>query len=650
MEQKSQMKLQKFKNETTQKYDSLSNKHAVIQNKYNNLCNKNKLRSINIKNKMNSLQHENNILKKNLKFLKINNKKHQKYESAIERVFTKKQIHKVLNSEKKFVHWDSESIARSITLHSLSGAAYRFMQKTNYPLPSRTCIKRWASGIELNEGINHDVLYMMEMKGNQLEPHQKLVVISWDEVYLSPRIDICKKREQVIGPYKTAQVCMVRGLFMNYKQPIYYKFDQKLTSEILIEVITELWRIGYTVVSIVTDLGGGNPQAFKDYKIGINENEQCFFIHPCDKNHKIFVFADVPHLFKLFRNHFLDDGGYTIREILEDGTVHSKVVNKKVIENIIKLEEGCELRIAHKSKPELLEVKGPSRQKVSSATKLFSKTNSRAIRWYGQENLLDYEDWEVAADVFEMMNDWFDVFNSKVNYGCSLSQAAYGKNLPKQDETLDKVTDLMKVIEFGKKDSLRPFQKGIILNNKSLKKLLEYLKEKHETEQFKISYILTNRLNQDCLENLFSIIRAMGRTNDHPSALEFEHRFKSYILGRHAEVFFSRYKNTEDDNDKSLVGLNEETKELIIQGKRSIGKDTEIPHLIDSNIKDLSPDEDNDDIIMKGIDGDDEISKSIEQDWGIEVPDELQDTSNGNFTYIFECLKFIFLYKIVFFI
>lgn len=56
---------------------------------------------------------------------------------------------------------------------------------------------------------------------------------------------------------------------------------------------------------------------------------------------------------------------------------------------------------------------------------------------------------------------------------------------------------------------LLPFQKGVILNNISLQQLLPYLQEKYRTNDFNLTYILTNRLTQDCLENLFSFLRAM---------------------------------------------------------------------------------------------------------------------------------------------
>ena len=60
----------------------------------------------------------------------------------------------------------------------------------------------------------------------------------------------------------------------------------------------------------------------------------------------------------------------------------------------------------------------------------------------------------------------------------------------------------------------------MLISIKNLKRLFEDLQE----EGF--SYFLTNRLSQDGLENFFSVIRAMGGANPHPSPAEFACRFR----------------------------------------------------------------------------------------------------------------------------
>lgn len=100
----------------------------------------------------------------------------------------------------------------------------------------------------------------------------------------------------------------------------------------------------------------------------------------------------------------------------------------------------------------------------------------------------------------------------------------------------------------GNHKSLIPFQKGILLTNKSLNELQQYVYIKYNVE-----YILTSRLNQDVVENFFSYIRGMGGQNDHPNPLDFKYRLKWYILGKNSTAVFTENKNTEDTTDQCLL-------------------------------------------------------------------------------------------------
>ena len=106
---------------------------------------------------------------------------------------------------------------------------------------------------------------------------------------------------------------MARGLFSNWKQPLYYNYDAKLTKCIINTVISKLYEIKFEVVAVASDLGGGNRALWNE--MGITES-QPFFKHPCHKNINVYVFSDTPHLIKLLRNHFLDSGFHLDNKLL----------------------------------------------------------------------------------------------------------------------------------------------------------------------------------------------------------------------------------------------------------------------------------------------------------------------------------------------
>lgn len=103
-----------------------------------------------------------------------------------------------------------------------------------------------------------------------------------------------------------------------------------------------------------------------------------------------------------------------------------------------------------------------------------------------------------------------------------------------------------------------PFQKGILLSNKSLKELLLYLKEKYTCENFIPEYIITRRLCQDILENFFAHIRSMGGMHSNPSPVECQTRLKWYILGKHSDYGISEKKNAETDINSTPIAYLED--------------------------------------------------------------------------------------------
>lgn len=287
---------------------------------------------------------------------------------------------------------------------------------------------------------------------------------------------------------------MARGLCGQWKQPVYYNFDQAMTQKILNTIISNLHEAGFIVVAITCDMGSRNMGLMSDLKVGYDK--ECYFNHPCDENSKIFVFYDAPHLLKLVRNHFLDHGF----------TINGKTFSKACIEKLLST-SNTEITFANKISQYHLDVQGNERQKVKPAAQLLSNTVAKAIEYCGSNGGISNFNWEECQKFIKLINDWFDLFNSKTKFGTCSGCNAFGTNINSQISLLNEVTSQISVMIVGgkKAKSLLPFQKGILLNNKSLIQIYNYLKSKYD-----IQYIMTYHLNQDVLENFFSYIRGMG--------------------------------------------------------------------------------------------------------------------------------------------
>lgn len=217
-----------------------------------------------------------------------------------------------------------------------------------------------------------------------MEVNDKLTVLSFDEMYLSHQIEFDKTREQVIGPHKTVQVVMARGLVSKWKQPIFYNYDTPMTVEILMEIISKLHHIGFAVVAVVSDLGPTNQGLWKSINVSYNQPN---FEHPVSGK-RVHVFADVPHLLKLARNNFLDHG-FLLEEKSE------KFIGLNSIKTLLSM-SNQELKLAFKLTDTHLSCQGPMRQKVKLAAQLFSKSVATAISYAGKKGLLKTSNWEAV--------------------------------------------------------------------------------------------------------------------------------------------------------------------------------------------------------------------------------------------------------------
>lgn len=143
---------------------------------------------------------------------------------------------------------------------------------------------------------------------------ERLVVLSFDEMKVAEAHEYNVKYDQVIGLHSQMQVVNARGLFSQWKQPIYVDFDTCMTPQISYHIINKLHQIVFRVVACVSDCGGGNIGLLRD--LGVTY-ENSFIKHPISGTN-IYFFADAPHLLKLTRNWFLDSGF----------TLNNKSINK----------------------------------------------------------------------------------------------------------------------------------------------------------------------------------------------------------------------------------------------------------------------------------------------------------------------------------
>lgn len=196
-----------------------------------------------------------------------------------------------------------------------------------------------------------------------------------------------------------------------------------------------------------------------------------------------------------------------------------------LLEKLLAQDNG-ETRILYKIKPEThLYCKNSSRQRVRTAAQLLSQSTARALTFvFGEE-------MTTQAEAIQIINDWFDVMNSRKIYDKKILSCGFGIHLEEQVKALEKMENLIKTMKIKNKSFMLPFQKGILISIKAIQGLYNVLHSSHGIE-----FLFSTHVNQDNLENLFSRLRALNSNYQHPTPVEALRRLRILMIGQNHDL------------------------------------------------------------------------------------------------------------------
>ena len=454
--------------------------------------------------------HKREINRLQAELLKVKSGARIQSGGILTKYFSSSQMRKLQGKSR--VNWSTDDIVKALSVRSISLKAYETIRTVfKLPIPASRTLSAWSAKFSCEEGNLLDVISVVGKAVSNMDEISRLAVLSFDEISLDSTAVIDPTFGNISSHCK-AQVVFVRGLCSPWKQPVYYKFDQDMNKVILLELIRALELVGIKICATVCDLGPTNLKLFREIGIGV---DSISFPNPCDPSRQIFAFADIPHCLKNLRNHVLDHGAVL---------PHGKIVDKSILVQMVRA-NGKELKLVKHLDESILDVSGPQRMRVRAAVQFFSHSMA-SLAWKC------FEDRPEIGNFFEIVNNGFDALNSRVPQDTK-NRLRSGFGLFYEDQ-VDAITTMQETIENLRfrtpkgniRNALLPCQQGFLLSIKSLKALHSSLKS-----MYKVSYILTSRLNQDALESLFGRIRSFGGPNSHPTAVEFRYRLKLVLLG-----------------------------------------------------------------------------------------------------------------------
>ncbi|KAE9542420.1 hypothetical protein AGLY_003281 [Aphis glycines] len=272
----------------------------------------------------------------------------------------------------------------------------------------------------------------------------------------------CRKFEVNKQLYsKSKQLISAQGLTCSWKQPVFYDFQCPMTKDLLFDIISEIQNAAFEKNLDITPTS--------------------WFINPVSKK-KVHVFADVPHLLKLARNHFIDKG-FVLPE--------NVYIGKNVLEGYLKISKKSEFELAFRFSEKHINVTGTLRQNMELATQVFSNRLAEALKYCGKKKYAIY-----ASELIKLFNDCFDLLNTQLPI--DKFTKSYGLDEDSQNELLKKMDSTIENMKVHGSKKRLPFQTGILVTNASLSNLLIDIKNNYND----ISYIMTRRVTSDVLENL----------------------------------------------------------------------------------------------------------------------------------------------------
>ena len=455
---------------------------------------------------------------------------------------------RLINRKRHGFRWKDDDKAFALSLYHASPKACRILKQL-FLLPSVNTLRKIMQKIRVYPGFNRVILKALQTKILSMPPHSELCSITFDEMALKEAVEYNKEKDEVEGledfgsngrtkyVVNHATVFMARGLISPWKQAVGYALSSgpiKYSDlhSLLLECIESLQNSGLNVKVVIADQGSNNRKMFEAC-CNVSAENPFFFVN----GKKVFVIYDPPHLLKNVRNNLRRNGFL----------VNGKEVSWAHVKDFYYLDKRNQIRVAPKLTDKHIELPPFAALRVKYAAQVLSHSVASGLALLAASGIFS-EDVLSTAHFLENFDQLFNAFNS----GNLRSSQKMGHGLSEHSghhEFLRNALEWLQSISLPPTSRVRklPCLTGWKMGIRALL-LWDDLHTEHG-----VKFLLTNRLNQDCLENLFSTIRGKGGHGDNPSAQQFRIRLRQTMV----DSFFvhSQSSNCKEDYDKSLIAL-----------------------------------------------------------------------------------------------
>ena len=138
--------------------------------------------------------------------------------------FTEAQINAFFRKKWTRVrNWSAQDYCFALTLKTLSARAYRYVRNSRIiPLPGVSNIRHFFQNFQIPEGYLETVDKLLAIEAAKLTRDcDRVVSVNFDEVHLRQEVVYDNQEDRILAMIKRANVMQMRGIFKNYKVPIW---------------------------------------------------------------------------------------------------------------------------------------------------------------------------------------------------------------------------------------------------------------------------------------------------------------------------------------------------------------------------------------------------------------------------------------------
>ena len=321
---------------------------------------------------------------------------------------------------------------------------------------------------------------------------------------------------------------------------------------IVLEIIECAAKIGLHVIAVTSDMESANRALCRSFGLmtGRHCNTVSKVVHPQSPTKWLYFLADVPHLIKNLKAALVSGKVITLPDdVVKANNLNCSFVFITPVKDLVEFENHHDLKLAPKLTNAPISPSHFEKMKVSHALHLFSKSVSSGLQYLVKEEGRGNE-YLSTAWFLDVFNRWFDFMTSRYP-AVALSRL----NCDKYEEALIflmSIINLVQSMKIGHKNDWKPVQAGIIMSTNSVLGIQE------ELLSMGYKFLLTSRLTQDCLENLFSLVRLK---NPIPSPLAFKYALKVICIAQFLKQPHAYQGNCqEDDRDIAIDFLDQPLK------------------------------------------------------------------------------------------